>query len=255
MSLPNRDDVDDRYQWDLTQIFTTSAEWNEHLATLESELSTLDTDCPNTAEEWTELLDRIAACHRHKQRLELYATLARNVHTDASAAEDRMRRFRDVESVFESTMARVYSTIRALDETTTPDLDLDEDAYYLENLREQAKHARDPGIEETIAAYEETRTASNRILRAATTEDFDPPEVKRPDGTRIELTPGQFRRALPSRPSVSKTGVRRLSWSVRSLCGDDHNSVHRKAGGCEHARRCSGLRLGARTAVPPRVLP
>lgn len=29
-----------------------------------------------------------------------------------------------------------------------------------------------------------------------TTEDFDPPEVERPDGTRTELTPGRYRRAL-----------------------------------------------------------
>lgn len=192
MSLPNRDDVDDQYQWDLTQIFATPTEWDEHLATLESELSALDADCPSTAEEWTELLDQITACHRHKQRLELYATLTRDVHTDDSAAEDRMHRLRDVESAFEATMARVYGTIRADD----PDLDLGECAYYLENLREQAKYARDPAIEETIAAYEETRTASNRILRAVTTEDFDPPAVEQPDGTRIELTSGQFRRAL-----------------------------------------------------------
>lgn len=196
MSLPNRDDVDDQYQWDLTRIFATPTEWDERLATLESELSALDADCPSIAEEWTELLDRIAACHRHKQRLELYATLTRNVHTDDSAAEDRMRRFREMETSFESTMARVYSAIRTLDETVAPDLDLGEHAYYLENLREQVKHARNPEIEETIAAYEETRTAANRILRAVTTEDFDPPEVERPDSTRTELTPGQFRRAL-----------------------------------------------------------
>lgn len=193
MSLPTRDDVDDRYQWDLTQIFATPTEWDDQFTSLQSELSALDADAsPRTAEEWINLLDRIAACHRRKQRLELYATLARNVHTDDSAAKDRLRRFREIESTFESTMARVYSRIRAAD----PDLDLGERAYYHRNLHKQAERARDPAVEETIAAYEETRTASNRILRTVTTEDFDPPEVERPDGTRVEITPGRFRTEL-----------------------------------------------------------
>ncbi len=192
MSLPDRNGIDDQYQWDLTQIFTTPTEWNDYLTTLRSELSALDADRPTTPHEWIDLLDRIAECHRRKQRLELYATLFRNVHTDDGAAEDRLRRFRDVESTFDSTMSRVYPTLRSAD----PDLDLGECAYYFENLREQADHARDPVVEETITAYEETRTASTRILRAVTTEDFDPPEVERPDGTGVEITPGRFRTEL-----------------------------------------------------------
>lgn len=120
MSLPDRDDVNDRYQWNLTRIFASPAEWNDCLGILRSELCDLDAVHPTqTPEEPTELLDRIADCYRWKQRLELYATLTRDVHTDDPAAEDRLRRFREIESTFESTMARVYRTIRISMSTRT----------------------------------------------------------------------------------------------------------------------------------------
>ncbi|RRJ28176.1 M3 family oligoendopeptidase [Halocatena pleomorpha] len=192
MSLPDRNDIDNQYQWDLTQIFATPADWDDCLTALQSELSAFDGDQPTATKEWIDLLDRIAAWYRRKQRLELYATLVCNVHTDDGAAEDRLRRFRDVESTFESTMARVYATLRTAD----PDLDLGEHTYYYRNLREQADHARDLAVEKVIAAHEESRTAADRILNAVTTEDFDPPTVERPDGTRVEITPGRFRRGL-----------------------------------------------------------
>jgi oligoendopeptidase F len=201
MSLPVRDDVDPEYRFDLTRIFEAPAEWDDAAATLRAETAALASAADRsleTAADLRGLLERTEACYRQKQRLDLYATLYRNVHTDSGDADDLRRRYRDLESDFQPAVAAVKRRLRATDDDHLDALvaELDDYRRYAENLCEQAERARSRAVEDAVAVHEEARSAPTRVVRAVRTEDFDSPSVERPDGETVELRYGNYRDEL-----------------------------------------------------------
>lgn len=198
MDLPARDDVSTEYRFDLTEIFETPAEWSAARDELRERLRNVEdltTEPPETTGELRELLSETEDCHRLRQRLDLYATLSRNVSTDSDSAAERQREFRDVDATFESAMAAVRRALGTVDEGDFASLlgELDGYRYYAENLRSQASRVRSQAVEAVIAEHGAVRSGPDRILRAITTEDFDPPEVTRPHGETVEIRPGNYR--------------------------------------------------------------
>lgn len=201
MDLPARDEVSTEYRFDLTRIFETPAEWKaarDELLERLQKLASLATEPPGTTEELKEILTETEECYRLRQRLDLYATLSRNVNTGSESAAKRQREFRDLEASFDPVAGTVRRALGNLDDDDFAALiePIKDYRYYAENLRTQARHVQSPDVETVIAEHGEVRSGSNRILRAITTEDFDPPEVKRPDGETVDIRPGNYQTEL-----------------------------------------------------------
>jgi oligoendopeptidase F len=212
MSLPAREDVNSEYRFDLTRIFETPADWDEAREELRECLGELDaraTEPLETAADLRTLLELTEESYCRKQRLDLYATLYQNVNTESADAEDRLRRFRDLESEFEPAIAAVKRRLRATDHDRLDAFvtELDEYRRYAESLREQAGRVRSLDAEEAIAAHDETRSAPTRVIRAVTTKDFDPPSVERPDGDEVALRYGNYRDELSHPDRVHRRRV------------------------------------------------
>jgi oligoendopeptidase F len=194
---PPRDDVPERYRFDLSRIYETPADWADACEAFREEIATLealaDVDIEG-ANDLRALLEATEDAHRRKQRLELYATLARNVATDDDAAADRRRRFEDLDAEFNAAVDGVRSRLAATDgDTLDAAIDaLDEYRRYAEDFREQSRHALDPAVAETVAAYEKTTDTPTAVVRAATTEDFDADPIAGPDGGQVEITTGNY---------------------------------------------------------------
>jgi oligoendopeptidase F len=201
MQLPPRSDVDATHRFDLTKLYETPEDWGaarDDLAAGLDDLDALATDPPTTTAELRALLAETASCHRDRQRLDLYATLSANVATDSPGASERERALRELDATFDTAVAAV---VRALGDVDAERFErmlasLDDARYYARNLRKQAEHVREPAVEAIVADHEETRSGATRILRAVTTEDFDPPTVDRPDGETVAIRPGNYRTAL-----------------------------------------------------------
>jgi oligoendopeptidase F len=192
MSLPARDDVDPEYRFDLTRIFQHPEEWEAAREELLDRLDDLRQRADQSLDQPATLRDLLAAteeCHRRKQRLQAYATLARYVATDDAAAADRTQRLRALESSFGPAVAAVHRRLRETDDDHLDELlaALEDYGFYARNLRAQATHTRPAVIEETIAAFESTVEAPSRVVTAVTSEDFDPPSVERPDGETVDV--------------------------------------------------------------------
>lgn len=201
MQRPPRDDVDESHRFDLTRIYETPEDWTAARDDLETRLDRLETrtaDPPETTAELRTLLADTEACHRIRQRLDLYATLSANIATESTAASERKRAFRELDATFETTFAAVVRALGAIDDDRFERMldDLEDRRYYARNLREQAVHVREPAVEEAIAAHAETRSGPTRIIRTVTTEDYDPPTVERPDGESVAIRPGNYQTEL-----------------------------------------------------------
>ncbi|MFB6087335.1 MAG: M3 family oligoendopeptidase [Haloarculaceae archaeon] len=201
MSLPERDAVDPEYRFDLTQIYQTPEDWAQARDDLDAHLDGLTDRAEeplDSRDDLRALLEAVETAFRRKQRLALYATLAKNVATDDDAAADRMREFRDIDSRVETAVGAVRRRLRDTDDDRLDAFveDLDDYERYARNLREQARYVRSAAVESVVAAHDDARTAPTRILTAVTSEDFDPPDVERPDGESVALRYGNFRREL-----------------------------------------------------------
>jgi oligoendopeptidase F len=200
-NLPARDDVNPEYRFDLTRIFESPDEWDDAAAELHEEMVALEAvteESLETAADLQALLERVEECYRRKQRLDLYATLYENVNTESDEASDLQRRYRDVEAEFDPAVGAALRRLREIDGDRLDALvaELEEYRHYAEHLREQADRVRSPDAEETIAAHGEVRSAPTRVIRAVTSEDFDPPSVERPDGGEVALRYGNYRDEL-----------------------------------------------------------
>lgn len=202
MSVPDRNDIDDRYKLDRSQIFASDDRWEcvrtDLLAELDSVSSRFDPPI-ETTDQLARLVDTVSSLYRRKQRLELYAQLTQTV-TDTAAADARMRRYRGLNSEFESAIATVLEAL-----SRTPDETLDALVFsltdrtrFVNNLRRQACHRREPAIEAVIGEFEEALTAPDRTIQAVREQAFQPPEIERPDGETIAVTRGRYRTELSS---------------------------------------------------------
>mgnify|MGYP000666245633 CR=1 FL=1 len=199
MSLPDHADRPSRYTWDTAQLFEQPSDWTDARDALSADL---DTDDPpatplESAGRARELVDTVADWYRRKQRLELYATL-RDCISEHDTASDRMAAARELSSQVETAVANRLDRLRRTDETTLDRIEtaLDERTHYFASLRRQAHHRRDPEREEVIERFAEQRSSADRIVRAVTNEDVEPPTVETPDGGAQTVTQARHRQEL-----------------------------------------------------------
>ncbi len=195
MSLPHRHEIDTEHRFDLTRIFDSPAAWHEAAEEFRDRLAALEARASKPLTGPAALDDLLTAtvdCHERRASLALYAELYPNVHTEDDAAADVGRADRELTSALEPVVAAVRRRLAAVDRAQFDAwLDaLDRDGRYAENLRDAGTHTREPAVEETIAAFEEPRTAPTRTVRAVTDGDFQPGTVERPDGESVELRYG-----------------------------------------------------------------
>lgn len=199
MSLPDHAARASRYTWDTAQIFEQPSDWTDAHEGLRSDLARDDPPATalDDASDARGLVDTVADWYRRYQRLELYATL-RDCVSDGDDASDRAAAARELSSAVETAVARRLDRLRRTDEATLDLIQnaLDERARYFASLRRQAAHRRDPDVEGVIERFAEQRSSADRIVRAVTNEDFEPPTVDAPDGDRRTVTQGSYRREL-----------------------------------------------------------
>ncbi|MFW5964042.1 MAG: M3 family oligoendopeptidase [Natronomonas sp.] len=201
MSLPERTAIPERYRFDLAEIYETPDDWTAASEAFRQSVTALQERAEeplDSAEDLRALLEDTESLHERKQRLELYATLSRNIATDDEAATDRLRRFRDLESAFQTAVDAVrYTLVSTGGESLTEFVDsLETFRHYAEDFRRQSRYALDPTLAETVAAYDAATETPNEVVVAVINEDFEPGPIERPDGESVELTAGNVRSEL-----------------------------------------------------------
>jgi oligoendopeptidase F len=200
---PTRDELDDRYIWDLTRIYATPADCQAASEELSSRLETLRTyDAPaDSPASLRAALETIEATLAQKSRLELYTQLRRNEDTTDDDRRDRHQRGRrlatDADEAVQTVRRRVQrdaSTVRGY--ADDPALDGWQD--YLEDLLARAPHTRDAGQEALIATFEPVVESETETIVAITTADFDPPTVEGPDDEAFTVDRNAYREAMDS---------------------------------------------------------
>ncbi|AGB15063.1 oligoendopeptidase F [Halovivax ruber XH-70] len=188
----SRSDIDDRYQWNLTTIYETPADFDseyERADTLVDAISDeLDTP-PEDSATLVALLERFERLTAARTRLVCYAECSRTIDLTDETAVERRDRVRSLEADLDALATDIRRYLRThanrLAELRTETDDLTPFDRFVENAMdgptgEQALHS-------LLETFGDVLDGHDRTLMAICDEDFEPPIVEGSDGDPVAV--------------------------------------------------------------------
>jgi len=203
-SVPEREELEDEYKWDLESIYTTDEEWEEGFETLQAKLDDLEayegrlTSDGDTLLEALELRDEI---FREAEKVSSYARMR-------SDEDTRDQEYQALRARGQSLMADVSSATSFFDpelqDCTREELQalveetpgLEEYEHYFDDVLRMKAHTRSAEVEELLSDLGEVFGAPSDAYSMLTDADLEFPTVEDPDGDEVEISQANFTKLL-----------------------------------------------------------
>ena len=203
-SVPERDELDDEYKWDLESIYATDEDWEEGFEALQAKLSDLEayegrlTEDGDTLLEALELRDDI---YREAEKVSSYARMR-------SDEDTRDQDYQALRARGQSLMADVSSATSFFDpelqDCTREELQamveetpgLEEYEHYFDDVLRMKPHTRSAEVEELLSDLGEVFGAPSDAYSMLTDADLEFPTVEDPDGDDVEISQANFTKLL-----------------------------------------------------------
>jgi len=207
ISLPVREDIEDKYKWDLTHIYSKNEEWEKDFSWVEKNLKGYD----QFKGKLNSGVDTLLACLKFDdsiaikfERLYLYAMLAKDSdlrENTYQAMDDRIK--------------SLYSKISAVSSFIKPDLlEIDSDKllqmiesnnelkvykHNIDDLLRTKAHSLSKKEEEILGLATEIAQTPYNSYSMFTNADLKFPMVKDNNGNNVEMSHGRFYAAMHSK--------------------------------------------------------
>jgi len=204
--LPERDQIDPAYRWDLGDIYPTVAAWEKDFNFVDSHLDDLASYAGKLNRSGMALLKcltRRDEVLRILDKLNVYASLKNDEDTRINENQALADRVAGLTVRFEEATAYIIPEIQQIPELTlerfihkTPGLkDYD---HSLRNLIRQRAHTLDAAGEKLLAMSGELANSPEKIYTALTTTDLEFPSFVNDAGEEVQLSEGRYYKALQS---------------------------------------------------------
>ena len=204
--IPNREDIQDEFLWDLSSLYISADTWEndysraeyliKELSAYKGQLATSN----NMLLKCLQLHDEIA---RLVERLEVYAYLNKDEDTRINATQARSDQALSLRVRFRTAGAFLRPEILNFSHeqiqkmiADTPELEVYQ--QYLHDLLRQQPHTLSANEEELIAKTGKMADSPWRVYEAITSSDMQYPYITNVDGASVQLSPGRYYRFLGS---------------------------------------------------------
>lgn len=207
ISLPVRDDIEDKYKWDLTHIYTNDEKWEKDFSWVEKNLKGYD----NFKRKLNSDADTLLACLKFDdsigiriERLYLYAMLAKD-------CDLRDNTYQAMDDRIKSLYARV-STVSSFIKPELLEIDSDELLQMIESndelkiykhniddLLRTKSHSLSKQEEQILGLATEIAQTPYNSYSMFTNADLKFPTVKDNEGNNVEMSHGRFYAAMHSK--------------------------------------------------------
>ena len=196
-----RSEIDDKYKWDLTSIFSSDDEFLNEIEILKMDIQKIklyEDNFINSGEKLYELLNLTNNLEARIDKVYLYAHL----HSDEDISNNKYQTYNgyainlyDEYSKISSFIIPIlmkynYSKIEELYKEY-PKLK-DEYEFLLENIYRYKKYTLDENIEKTLSSLTKAFDNSEEIFSILTDSDFTFDNIKLKDGKEVELTNSNY---------------------------------------------------------------
>jgi oligoendopeptidase F len=238
--VPERVDVEDRYKWDLTDLFSGQDAWEIAFTTCEKkigELGSMKGKAGTSAEALLGFLALREDIRIDLERVFAYAVLLKDQDMRAPAGQRLFDRAQSLAIRYEESTSWFDPEILALPEVTVrewisqhPDLHIYRHAF--DDLLRQRDHVLSTREEELLAMTSRLAVTPRQVFSMLANADLKFPTIEDEEGNRIELSEGRYQ-SLMSSPDreVRQRAFRGLLQSYL----DHKNSISAMLAGSVHA--------------------
>ena len=199
-SVPEREDVDTEYTWDLESLYASDDDWEaafERAQELTADLGAFEGQATDDAETLLETLETYEELMRTVSNVASYARMRRDEDTREDTYQALLARAQSLSSEASSAASFLEPELQALDRA---DIDAMADAepelavydHYFDDVLRMADHTRSAEVEEVLAELGEVTGAPGEVYNMLANADMEFPTVEDPDGEGVEITLNNF---------------------------------------------------------------
>ncbi|MFB6070191.1 MAG: oligoendopeptidase F [Halanaeroarchaeum sp.] len=198
--VPDREEIDDRYKWDLDAIYASDEAWEADVERVRDSLEDLADYEGRLTEDGETLLSALERRDEVMRTVEMVSAYAR-MRSDEDTRDQHYQALSARASTLASEASsavsffapEIQSRSREEIETMieeTPGLETYD--HYLDDVLRKKAHVRSAEVEAVLSDLGEVLGAPGDIYGMLTNADLTFPTVERPDGTEVELTQSNF---------------------------------------------------------------
>ncbi len=194
----NRNEIDKKYKWDLTTMFSNDAEFESELANFSKEIDTISKYNGKLDNEDT-LFECFELMFQHHERfgtIYVYANFKYHEDTTVTKYQEYTSKVESLAARFSVASAFVVPELLALDEETFESFLssklLEKYKHYLSDIRRAKPHILSKDEERLLKMTQEVLLSPENIYETLIDTDFTFGKVKNENGEEIELTHGNF---------------------------------------------------------------
>lgn len=193
---PERDEIEERYKWDLESIYTTDEEWEQAYEAVEDRLDELqdyEGEATRDGETLLSVLELREEIMRDVQTVSSYARMRSDEDTRDQDAQAMKSRGGSLAAEASSAASFIEPAIQSLSRDRLEEMIAETDGlevyeHYLDDVFRMKPHTRSAEVEELLSELGEVLGAPSDIYSMLTNADMTFPTVEKPDGTGVEIT-------------------------------------------------------------------
>lgn len=195
-----RNEIDDKYKWDLTTIFSTDDEWEAELAALTAEIEkakAFSGHLLDSAKEFLKISETQLVLSRRVEKLYVYASMKNDQDTREGKYQEFQAKAVGVYSQFSQAFSFYEPEFLAITSEQLADFYKEEPAlkqyaFQLEKILATKDHVLSQELEEVLAAASEIFEAPSETFSILDNASIRFPEVADEEGHLVPLSHGNY---------------------------------------------------------------
>ena len=233
-SVPERDDIDTEYTWDLDDLYASDEAWEEAFEAVEERLDDLTAYEGRTTESAATLLATLETREELMREVANVAAYAK-LRSDEDTADQHYQALNSRASTLATDARSAASFIEPeLQESSREELDelIEEEPalgiyeHYFDDVLRMKPHTRSAEIEELLADLSEVTGGASEVYSLLTNADMDFPTVEC-DGEPVEISLSNF-------TTLQKRSDREFREAVYEAFYDEWSEVRNAVGTAHH---------------------
>ena len=198
--VPEREEIDEEYTWDLGSLFTDDETWEaafEETGEMLADLQAYEGRATESAATLRELLETYEGVMRAVSNVSAYARMRKDEDTRDDDAQAMAARAQSLSSKAQSAASFIEPELQELDREafeafveSEPDLGAYD--HYVDDVLRMKPHTRSAEVEELLAELGEVTGASGEVYNMLANADMEFPTVEDPDGEPQQVTLNNF---------------------------------------------------------------
>jgi oligoendopeptidase F len=205
--VPEREEVDEQYKWDLDAMFASDEAWEEAFGAVEDRLDELETYEGRVTEDADTLqavLETREEIMREVANVSAYARMRSDEDTADQEYQALSARAQSLSADASSAASFIEPELQECTREELRDLvaenpDLERYEHYFDDVLRMKPHTRSAEIEELLADLSEVTGAGGEVYNMLTNADMEFPPVEKPDGSEVRPTLSNFTTLLKNR--------------------------------------------------------